>query len=108
MKTTYTAFLRGINVGGHNVKMERLRELFTELGLTNVRSYIQTGNVFFETEATDRRLLTIQIEQQLTDKLGYSVPVFLRTVEELAHSLDVSPFKTLELTPETRHLVVFN
>ena len=46
--TTYIALLRGINVGGHTVKMERLRGLFGELGLERVRSYIQTGNVFFE------------------------------------------------------------
>ncbi len=43
------AFLRGINVGGHLVKMGCLRELFTELGFTHVRTYIQSGNAFFET-----------------------------------------------------------
>ena len=42
----YIALLRGINVGGHVVKMERVRELFAELGFTNVRTYIQSGNVF--------------------------------------------------------------
>ncbi|MDQ2744513.1 MAG: DUF1697 domain-containing protein, partial [Chloroflexota bacterium] len=39
--STYIALLRGINVGGHNVKMDRLRELFGELGFDHVRSYIQ-------------------------------------------------------------------
>jgi len=43
----YIALLRAINVGGHNVSMEKLRGLFIDLGLDNVRSYIQTGNVFF-------------------------------------------------------------
>ncbi len=54
----YIALLGGINVGGHNVKMEHLRQLFTQLGFANVRSYIQTGNVFFETSQDDRHVLT--------------------------------------------------
>ncbi len=41
----YIAFLRGINVGGHTVKMEHLRKLIADLGFTHVRSYIQTGVV---------------------------------------------------------------
>ena len=54
----YIALLGGINVGGHNVKMEHLRQLFTQLGFADVRSYIQTGNVFFETSQDDRHVLT--------------------------------------------------
>src|SRR3712207_3045843 len=53
----YIALLGGINVGGHNVKMEHLRQLFAQLGFANVRSYIQTGNVFFETSEDDRGVL---------------------------------------------------
>ena len=49
--TQYIALLRGINVGGHTVRMEDLRPLFEELGLENVRTYIQSGNVFFGTQA---------------------------------------------------------
>ncbi|HEV2405968.1 MAG TPA: DUF1697 domain-containing protein, partial [Ktedonobacterales bacterium] len=75
----YIALLRGVNVGGHVVKMERLRALFAELGLSNVRTYIQSGNVFFDTEQTDRVALTASIEEHLRAALGYAVPVFLRT-----------------------------
>src|SRR5579872_787535 len=74
----YIAFLRGINVGGHTVKMERLRQLFTELGLAHVRTYIQSGNVFFETTDSDRARVTGTIEEHLHKVLGYEVPVFLR------------------------------
>ena len=93
MKTTnYIAFLRGINIGGHNVKMEHLRELVGELGLTHVRSYIQSGNVFFETTEADRACLTRKIEEHLRAALGYEVPTFLRTVAEVERALRLDPF----------------
>jgi uncharacterized protein (DUF1697 family) len=108
MKTTlYIAFLRGINVGGHRVKMERLRELFEELELRNVRSYIQTGNVFFETAEIDRARLTRKIEAHLLAALGYEVPAFLRTIAEVEAALRLDPFKPIEATSETRFLITF-
>jgi Uncharacterized protein conserved in bacteria len=103
----YTALLRGINVGGHTVKMERLRELFTELGFTHVRSYIQSGNVFFETAQTDRATLTQTIEHHLHQALGYKVPVFLRTIPELEWIVASDPFQHLSVTPDMRLCVVF-
>ncbi len=106
-QTTYIAFLRGINVGGHRVRMERLRELFTELGLGNVRSYIQTGNIFFETSDTNRAALTRKIEAHLAAALGYEVPAFLRTIAEVEHALRLDPFRHLAPTPDTRFLITF-
>ena len=103
----YIAFLRGINVGGHTVKMERLRELFTELGLTAVRTHIQSGNVFFETAETDREALTQRIEQHLRRALGYDVPVFLRTLSELEQIIALNPFQHLTVTEDMRLCVVF-
>ena len=105
--TPYIAFLRGINIGGHRVKMKRLRELFAELNLLNVRSYIQTGNVFFETVETDRAALTMQIERHLFSVLGYEVPTFLRTFEEVETAIALDPFKKIEATPDTRFLITF-
>jgi uncharacterized protein (DUF1697 family) len=104
---TYIAFLRAINVGGHTVKMEQLRNLFTQLGFTNVRSYIQTGNVFFDTDEFDRELLTKKIEQYLSKELGYEVPTCLRTVEEVETVINCDPFKGYELTTDTRHCILF-
>ncbi|RYZ75251.1 MAG: DUF1697 domain-containing protein, partial [Proteobacteria bacterium] len=105
--TLYIAFLRGINVGGHRVKMDHLRELFRELGLANVRTYIQTGNVFFETTETDRDALTTRIEQHLLEALGYEVPTFLRTPIELQQSLQLNPFEKAEVTSDIRLMIVF-
>lgn len=103
----YVAFLRGINIGGHQVKMERLRELFRELGFADVRSYIQTGNVFFETTETNRANLTRKIEQHLYAALGYEVPIFLRTFSEVESALQLEPFSHLEATSDTRFLITF-
>ena len=70
--TTYVAFLRGINVGGHNrMKMDDLRELCASLGYADVRTSIQSGNVVFEAaDAHDRALaddLTADVEGQPFD-----------------------------------------
>ncbi|MBV9863993.1 MAG: DUF1697 domain-containing protein [Abitibacteriaceae bacterium] len=105
--TLYIAFLRGINVGGHVAKMERLRALFGELGCTEVRSYIQSGNIFFQTTEADRAALTHQIEQHLAEALGYEVPVFLRTIAEVEQLLLLDPFRQVEVTPETRLFIIF-
>ncbi|MEV7021655.1 DUF1697 domain-containing protein [Kitasatospora sp. NPDC093558] len=105
--TTYIAFLRAINVGGRTVKMERLRALFAELGLAGVRSYIQTGNVFFTTDEPDRAALTRRIERHLEESLGYPVPVLLRTVDEVAAMLAAEPFRGVEVTPDVRLVIAF-
>ncbi|MGY2131089.1 DUF1697 domain-containing protein [Hymenobacter sp. HD11105] len=104
---TYIAFLRGINVGGHRVTMEVLRRLFTEMDFTNVRTYIQTGNVFFDTAEDDRALLTSRIEQHLEQALGYAVPTFLRTPEELEHLLALNPFRHFTVTDDMRLCLMF-
>jgi uncharacterized protein (DUF1697 family) len=107
MSTSYIAFLRGINVGGHLVKMERLRDLFAQVGVTNVRSYINSGNIFFDTAEKDRKVLADTIEQHLHSTLSYEVPVFLRTTAELEAILMQNPFKDIELTEDKRFCVLF-
>src|SRR5215470_5305022 len=103
----YVALLRGVNVGGRTVRMERLRALFGELGLAGVRSYIQTGNVFFDAEAPDRAALTARIEGTLEQALGYPVPVFLRTVGEFEAVLALDPFAGREVTADMRLAIMF-
>ena len=107
MVMMYIALLGGINVGGHIVKMERLRQLFAQLGFANVRSYIQTGNVFFETDHADRSDLTHTIEAHLQEVLGYRVPLLLRTIPELDEIVGRNPFQHLTVTADMRLCVVF-
>ena len=103
----YIALLRGVNVGGHMVKMERLREVFTELGMAGVRTYIQSGNVFFDTADGDRAELTHAIERHLQATLGFEVPTYLRTIPELERTLARSPFTEADAMPDTRLNIVF-
>jgi uncharacterized protein (DUF1697 family) len=79
----YVAFLRAINVGGHVVRMEQLRQLFAAMGFSDVETFIASGNVIFRTKAADAAALERQIEMKLGKALGYPVGVFLRTIEEV-------------------------
>jgi uncharacterized protein (DUF1697 family) len=106
--TRYIAFLRALNVGANRrVTMERLRALFGELELARVGSYIQTGNVFFDTDEPDREALRARIEAHLESGLGFAVPAFLRTVEEVAVTIALNPFADREITPDMRPAITF-
>lgn len=88
----HIAFLRAINVGGHTVKMDRLRALFEALGFRNVQTVIASGNVLFDATAKDRAALERRIERHLEEALGYAVATFLRSPDELAATLAHDPF----------------
>lgn len=87
--------------------MDRLRELFAELGFTGVRTYIQSGNVFFDTAEDDRAALRSRIEEHLRQALGYAVPTILRTIPELEQVVARDPFKGRTVTPDMRLCVAF-
>ena len=87
--------------------MERVRAIFSELGLAKVGSYIQSGNIFFDTDQTDRAVLTETIERSLEQALGYAVPVFLRSVAEIEQTLALDPFRRLTTTEDMRLCIVF-
>jgi uncharacterized protein (DUF1697 family) len=95
MPQRYIAFLRAINVGGHTVKMDTLRQLFTALDFTEVETFIASGNVIFTAPAadpTDPAALERRIEAHLQAALGYAVATFLRTPAELAAVAEYDPF----------------
>jgi uncharacterized protein (DUF1697 family) len=79
----YFAFLRGINVGGHRIKMDRLRELVEELGLEQVETFIASGNVIFSSASLDAKATEGRIADHLHAALGYEVPTFIRSQSEL-------------------------
>jgi uncharacterized protein (DUF1697 family) len=94
----YIAFLRAINVGGHNpVKMDFLRRLFGSLGFSNVETFIASGNVVFETTPKNAQALKREIENGLREALGYEVATFLRTDAELAAVASYKPFSQSDL-----------
>ena len=89
----YAALLRGLNVGGHRVKMDHLRSLFEELGFSAVSTFIASGNVLFEAAAGDAAAaLEARIEAHLETALGYAVATFLRTPQEMAAAAGLDPF----------------
>jgi uncharacterized protein (DUF1697 family) len=88
----YVAFLRAINVGGHAIiKMANLKKMVESAGLENVQTYIQSGNVIFESEA-DEDSLAKQIERQLEKAAEYKIHVFVRTMREVQSIAEKAPF----------------
>ena len=87
----YVALLRGINVGGNNIiKMLSLKEAFEKSGYQQVRTYIQSGNVIFETNEKDVREITEKIEKMLTKTFGYQARVVVKSdkqVEQILHDV---------------------
>jgi uncharacterized protein (DUF1697 family) len=95
--TRYITFLRAINVGGNNVKMDALRQIFQAPGLSKIETFIASGNVIFETQAQDPRVLEQKIQLMLLSTLGYQVAVFLRMDHEVASIANYRSFSQAEL-----------
>jgi uncharacterized protein (DUF1697 family) len=99
----YVAFLRAINVGGHAViKMADLKQMFESAGLENVQTYIQSGNVIFESDEGDAGALEKRIESQLEKAAGSRIRLFVRTRRELQSIVNKSPFAAAD--GETVHV----
>ncbi len=90
---TYISLLRGINVAGHKtMKMDQLRRSFDALGLKNVKTYLQSGNVIFGTAKRSPLQLSKTIERRISSEFGLPVSVIVRTPEELRKILKRNPF----------------
>jgi uncharacterized protein (DUF1697 family) len=90
----FVAFLRGINVGGHLVVKEKLKEVFTSLGFQNISTYKQSGNVIFDTDVSSPAELKVKIEEKLKADLGFEVAVSVRTPAQLKKIIEQEPFKS--------------
>lgn len=89
----YVTFLRGINVVGKNkVKMETLREVCAALGFENVRTYINSGNVIFETAKTADKKLAAAIAAAIEKEFSLSIKVLVRSVAEIKEIIANNPF----------------
>ncbi len=89
----YVAFLRGINVGGKNkIKMETLREACAALGFGNVKTYINSGNLIFETEKSDDKKLAAEIEKAIEKEFALDIKVIVRTIAEIKDIIENNPF----------------
>jgi uncharacterized protein (DUF1697 family) len=90
--TRYVAFLRGINVGGHTVKMDALKKSFEALGFESVSTFIASGNVIFEAGTGKAAALETKIEKALREELGYEAATFLRTDAEVTKIAEHNAF----------------
>jgi uncharacterized protein (DUF1697 family) len=90
---TYIALLRGINVSGHKmIKMDELKRVMGTSNFSNIRTYIQSGNIIFETEKQDSAFLEKQIGGIIFNNFGFSVPVVIRSRDELEKIHKKNPF----------------
>ncbi|MFJ3586730.1 DUF1697 domain-containing protein [Streptomyces sp. NPDC090127] len=111
MTTTYAALLRGINVGGHRkVPMADLRSLLEELGHRDVRTYLQSGNAVFTTDADGPGddELTAALQDAIERHFGFRVDCLVRDAAYLAAVADACPFPATELEGKQLHVTYFS
>jgi uncharacterized protein (DUF1697 family) len=106
--TTYIALLRGINVSGQKmIKMEELKRSITLLKFDNIRIYIQSGNIIFETVKTDPQFLEKQIGEKILKDFGFPVPVLVISKQDLENIYKNNPFLMKRNEPVDKLHVTF-
>jgi uncharacterized protein (DUF1697 family) len=94
---TYIALFRGINVGGNNIlPMKELSKILEKMGCEKVRTYIQSGNVVFQTKETSTNKLADDISAKVFDQFDFKPKVLLLGIEEFHEAINNCPFKTNE------------
>jgi uncharacterized protein (DUF1697 family) len=90
--TAFIALLRALNVGGNNkLPMNELKALCEEAGFAKVRTYIASGNVVFESKASEAKVKSA-LEAEIVAHTGKQLGVLVRTAAEMAAVLDGNPF----------------
>jgi uncharacterized protein (DUF1697 family) len=103
----YVAFLRGMNLGNRRIKNEELRVHFEAMGFEEVATFRASGNVIFATPKGEAEAkLASRVEAELDERLGYDVPVFLRSGDEIAAIAAQKPFPAAKLKKEKGKLQV--
>ena len=105
-KSTYVCLLRGINVSGHKIiKMDQLRGACEALGLEDVKTYVQSGNVVFKAPVQAAGKLAEKIAGKVLRQFGFSVPVLVKTAEEISEVTRNNPFlKEKDIDPAKLHV----
>lgn len=103
----YIVFLRGINVGGNKkVSIKVLQKTFEDVGFSNVKTLLNSGNVIFDSKDDE-----ISLQKKITDTIektfGFSIPVLFRRHRDIVEFVRVNPFKNFAITPATRLYVTF-
>jgi len=103
---TFIALFRGINIGGHNkLAMKELAAVLEKLGLQNIRTYIQSGNVVFQGKAVDAAQLSAQIGAAIRKSRGFEPRVLLLDAARLGKIIRANPFPDAESAGNTLHFI---
>ncbi|HYO48027.1 MAG TPA: DUF1697 domain-containing protein [Gemmatimonadota bacterium] len=100
----HVALLRGINLGNRRLPMKDLAAMFEEAGCWDVRTYIQSGNVVFEAGKALARRIPCLIEESISERFGFGVPIVIRTVDEIDGVVKGNPFLKSGADPKTLHV----
>lgn len=105
----YISILRGINVSGQKkIKMAELTALYESLGFQNVVTYIQSGNVIFDSTVQNEEELRDMIERAINERFKFDVPIVIRTNQAIKSIIDHSPFGPIDLAKDgTKVLLTF-
>jgi uncharacterized protein (DUF1697 family) len=103
----FLSLLRGVNLGKRRVKMDALRALYQSLGLEDVQTCLQSGNVLFRAPAADRNALPRSIEAAIERAFGFHSDVILRTTSDLRQAVAASPFHRRPSLDPSKLLVLF-
>ncbi len=103
----YVALLRGIGPSNPNMRKEKLRALFHDLGFQNVQTVTTTGNVLFETPAKAVKALEATIEEAIQYRLGFTSATIIRSRQQLRRLVASNPFEGFEDSPKSRLNVTF-
>ena len=89
---TFVCLLRGINVGGHKkIPMQELRDLCESIGLENVTSYVQSGNLVVDSTEGDEESIALKVRSAIQDRFGFDVPTVVRTSEAMRRVVASNP-----------------
>jgi uncharacterized protein (DUF1697 family) len=106
--TKYHAFLRAVNVGGQNlIKMKDLCHSLNSIGFLNVQTYIQSGNVPFDSKQGNIDTLQKTVEFQIEKDLGLKIKAIIRTLSSIQDIIRNDPFKNIEWNLHTKFYVCF-
>lgn len=104
----FILLLRGINVGGNKkVPMEKLKEMLTNIGFTNAKTLLNSGNAAFDSSEERIEILIKKTESAFVQTFGFESKLFLRTAKDIEEIIARDPFKNIPVTKDTRLYVTF-
>ena len=102
----FACVLRGINVGGRRkLKMIDLKAQLTQLGFENIETYIQSGNVVFDSQENDAKKIEEIVTNMISDVFDLEVPVVIRSKKDFLAMLEGNPHEVNENSIKSLHLI---